>query len=200
MGNEKLTDIDCSALLHLWAKGVDLHQRPAIFNSYCSALGCARWSLFTLLFFVFLFPWCACALSCLLFYPDHSLSICLLSESLQYHSVCEPYLCSCLSCQSHFLLAWSVLMLYLCPLHWIDPIYQPVHRGLNLRFVLMMFVCDLHSCFHGPKSAWLWLCLWIIPCTFCWIGLISRCWPSYDYSLILCPILSWAVWRLGNQP
>ncbi len=51
-----------------------------------------------------------------------------------------------------------------------------------------------------PKSAWLWLCLWIIPCTFCWIGLISRCWPSHDYPFILCPILSWAVWGLGNQP
>lgn len=29
-GEKMLTDIDCGALLHLSAKGVDLHQRPAI--------------------------------------------------------------------------------------------------------------------------------------------------------------------------
>ncbi len=35
-GEKMLTDIDCGALLHLSAKGVDLHQRPAILTGPCT--------------------------------------------------------------------------------------------------------------------------------------------------------------------
>lgn len=150
--------------------GVDLHQRPAILSSYCSALGCARWSLFTLLFFVFLFPWCACALSCLLFYPDHSLFICLLSNHFNTRvflnlTFAPAYPVSLISCW-HGLCSCCISVHFTGLIPFISLFIVVWTCALSWWSSSVIYPLATMDWSMTPKSAWLWLCLWIIPCTF----------------------------------